>query len=135
MPAELKCSCPECGYIDLVRKTSIVDDACNCPNCGWKGRVSDTVGFATTEQIWDIERVGSVLLRVLMINAAGPLIQCLEFVGLLPRIEDGDFSKEEAQTMRDNVMKKVCEVTIKTVFEESIRQRKKYAKRRTRSSS
>lgn len=91
--ADARHFCPDCGSIDLqitrqfilVPKEEDTGATAKCPNCGWEGPLSKTVGAVTSEKFWDIEGVGEVLLRVVSKHAAGPFIQVMEFVGLLPR--------------------------------------------------
>jgi predicted RNA-binding Zn-ribbon protein involved in translation (DUF1610 family) len=91
--ADARHFCPDCGSIDLqitrqfvlVSKEEDTGATAKCPNCGWEGPLSKTIGAVTSEEFWDIERVGDVLLRVVSRHAAGPFVQVMEFVGLLPR--------------------------------------------------
>lgn len=92
--ADARHFCPDCGNIELViedkllvhvRPESEGAHRAKCPNCGWEGPLSKTVGAVTSEQFWDIERVGEVLLRVVSKHAAGPFVQVMEFVGLIPK--------------------------------------------------
>lgn len=152
--ADARHYCPDCGSIDLDITDGIVAaKTVKCPNCGWAGGIGQTIGFATTEQVWDIERVGNVLLRTMAVNAAGPLVQALEFIGLLPRKrfraeqkstrqEDLErYQKEdllfddpstpkwnaEAQRARDRVMAKICEAAVTAAFEEAEKQNRRFA--------
>jgi hypothetical protein len=91
--AEARHFCPDCGSIDLrVTNSGLTGPdgeslaRGSCPNCSWEGPLSKTIGAVTQEQFWDSDRVGDVLLRVMAKNAAGPLVQVLEFIGLLPRM-------------------------------------------------
>jgi hypothetical protein len=79
-----------------------------CPNCDWTGKATDTVGVASSEDFWDIERVGEVLLRVISKHGAGPICQVFEFVGIL---EKGD------QAARDAIMKTASAACIQAAFE------------------
>lgn len=107
---DLKYFCPDCGAIELdINRSPIITGpgdeggagTASCTNCAWEGPISSMIGAATTQQFWDAERVGDVLLRVLAKTAAGPMIQCLEFIGILPKYktepdEDVPASKLEA---------------------------------------
>jgi ribosomal protein S27AE len=81
--ADARHFCPDCGSIDLVH-TPIAGNV-KCPNCGWGGALSQTIGAVSREQFWDAERLAAVLLRVVTAHAAGPMVQVLEFAGILPR--------------------------------------------------
>jgi predicted RNA-binding Zn-ribbon protein involved in translation (DUF1610 family) len=146
--ADAKYLCPDCGSIDLTISGQGLKNADGeslahavCPNCGWKGALKDTIGIASTERLWDAQRVGELLLRVVAIHAAGPLVQCFEFIGILPKKKDlpkpngsdvassdpkalADAVKwnEAAQEARDNVMRAVFEAVITRGFEEAERQ-------------
>lgn len=92
--ADARHFCPDCGGIDLQidETTTIItlegskpQRTAQCPNCSWSGPLTATIGAVTTEQFWDFKRVGDVLMRVIGRHAAGPFVQVMEFVGLLPR--------------------------------------------------
>ncbi len=144
-------ACPDCGSIDLsIRGEGLkAPDGgslakAECPNCAWAGGLSDTVGFATTENVWTVERVGEVLLRVSAKHAAGPMVQVLEFTGLIPKTlekappaeenQGRNWSEEElnnhnelAQIIRDRVMRRTFEAFIVAAFEEAAHCNKLYA--------
>lgn len=149
--ADARHFCPDCGSIDLdmTTKGGIITrpdtNTARCPNCGWSGPVSKTIGAVTTEQFWDAERVGEVMLRVMAIHGAGPLVQALEFIGLLPRMkevppydllyDDGLPPPRqvamkwnaEAQNSRNAVMQAIMEAAITAAFEEAERQNRRFA--------
>lgn len=93
MTADARHFCPDCGGIDLIIMRPAVTLAgaensgstATCPNCNWSGTLGQTIGAASREGFWDIDKVGYVLLRVVSKHAAGPFLQVMEFVGLLPR--------------------------------------------------
>jgi hypothetical protein len=117
--AELTHSCPDCGSIDI--EVSAIAGTAKCPNCDWEGDTSQTVGVASSEDFWDIERVGSVLLRVISKWGAGPMCQVFEFVGIL------DKDDKEA---RDTIMQAASAACIQAAFEaaHSIHLRKLFTK-------
>lgn len=155
--------CPDCGSIDIeIINRDLRDDKGNslgraeCPNCGWKGALTQTIGAVSTEQFWDAERVGEVMMRTMAIHAAGPLVQCLEFIGLLPRkrykpedkldhhVNEESKKKYEAelalfndpstekwnaaaQRARDAVMRRIMEAAITAGFEEAERVNRLFA--------
>ena len=128
--AEARHFCPDCGSIDLVieRKyvtMSAAEDTgatAKCPNCSWDGALSKTLGAVSAEQFWDIERVGDVLLRVVQKNAAGPMVQVLEFAGLLPRLKQAPDEEVTAAMLADhNALAQQCrDIVMREVFEASI---------------
>lgn len=106
--AELRHTCPDCGSIDVVvSKIAVAADA-HCPNCDWNGPGSETIGVASREQFWDIERVGAVLLRVISRWGAGPMCQVFEFVGLI---------EKDDQKARNRVMQEATAACIQAAFE------------------
>jgi hypothetical protein len=132
--------CPDCGSIDLELEqqslhgpTGAPLGRATCPNCAWTGALRDTHGFATTEALWTVERVADLLLRVCAVHAAGPIVQSLEFVGLIPKklevapeMQQPNWSAEDlrehnktAQTIRDRVMRRTFEAMISAAFEEA----------------
>ena len=113
MTAELRRTCPDCGSIDVETGSNIVSGGnalARCPNCEWTGVASQTVGVASSEGFWDIQRVGEVLLRVIAAHGVGPMCQVFEFVGL---IEKGD------QEARDRIMRAASAACIQAAFEEA----------------
>ncbi len=136
--AESRHFCPDCGSIDIraVDGSDLISTpgsrTMECPNCSWKGPISDTLGAVSSEAFWDIERVGDVLIRVLAKHGAGPLVQVLEFVGLLPRMKTVSASddlppkevldklaayNEIVQRCRDAVMREIFTAAITAAFE------------------
>lgn len=134
--SEARYFCPDCGSIDLVVAASAVlsvaggsGSTAQCPNCEWSGALSETIGAVSSEQFWDAERVGRVLLRVVQKRAAGPLVQVLEFVGILPRFKtvDSELSEKDktglvayntmVQNCRDHVMREMFAASITAGFE------------------
>lgn len=154
--------CPDCGSIDLEITNRELRDAegkslgrAKCPNCAWEGPLTQTVGAVTQGQFWDSKRVGDLMIRVMAVHAAGPLVQALEFVGLLPRkrekpaplpeaATDEERVKYEsdlalwedpgtvkwnraAQEARDSVMRKIMEAAITEGFAEAERVNRLFA--------
>jgi len=133
--AEARHFCPDCGSIDLIftRGRVLVSadqnaaTTANCPNCTWSGTLSETIGAITSEQFWDVERVGRVLLRVVSRHGAGPIVQVLEFVGILPRIKTAPDDETPAERLRayntwvlssrDLVMREIFTAAITAGFE------------------
>jgi len=130
---EARYFCPDCGSIDLVVEKSDVLTAAGgsgstarCPNCEWQGALSSTIGAVSAEQFWDVERVANLLLRVVQKNAAGPMVQSLEFVGILPRMKsapDDQTSLENleshnrvVQGCRDHVLREMFAAAISAGF-------------------
>ncbi len=148
--AEAHYTCPDCGSIDLAIRGEGIKDSegkslarATCPNCAWDGNLSDTIGFATTETVWTVERIAEVLLRVSTKHAAGPIIQVLEFSGLIPKHMDEapppeqnqgrNWSDEKlkqhnelAQIIRDRVARRVFESFVTAAFEEAAETNKMY---------
>ena len=124
--AEAHHFCPECGAIDLtVEGRGVLDGegtsvgTATCPNCSWHGPLSATTGMVSSESFFDINKVGDILLRVISTNAAGPLVQVLEYLGLIPR--DADFvgvegAEAKIQDARDHVMQRILADALDAAF-------------------
>jgi hypothetical protein len=141
--ADSRYFCPDCGSIDLeITEKSVIispdakEGRAKCPNCGWEGTLKDTIGALTTEQFWDYKRVGDILMRVIAKHAAGPFVQVMEFVGLLPRkhpsppvnpdgsvwsAADTQLHNELVDTARERILRAMLAATITAGFEESER--------------
>jgi hypothetical protein len=109
---EVRNTCPDCGSIDVEIARPGLHTAgeaeAHCPNCEWSGVERNTIGVVTSENFWDIERVGAVLLRVISKWGVGPMCQVFEFVGL---IEKDD---EEA---RSEILREASAACIQAAFE------------------
>jgi len=114
---DLRRFCPTCGFIDLEIGTIQV----SCPNCQWVGTIEETVLAAdSTEKFYGIEEIGNILIRVAAMHAAGPLLQTMQHVGLLPKTQDPEKSDEynaAAQEATDHVMRRILEGCVKAAFE------------------
>jgi hypothetical protein len=121
--------CPKCAYIGVIVSKGLAE----CPLCSWKGEARETLGAITTETFWDEKRVGDLLINVLARHAAGPLVQALEHVGLLPKMiktenpADALVWNREAQKARDETMRAVMEAAITSAFNEAVKQNKLFA--------
>jgi hypothetical protein len=136
---EARHCCPDCGSIDLVVTSKGLLGAdgkslsrATCPNCAWEGPLKDTIGLATTEQVWTTERIAEVMLRVSSKHAAGPLIQLLEYIGLVPAMQEGTSSEARGhndivQLIRDRVARSTFEGMVTAAFEEAAHCHKAYA--------
>lgn len=115
--ADVRRFCPTCGFIDLEIGTIQV----SCPNCSWTGTLEETVLAAeSTEKFYGIEEIGSLLINVAATHAAGPLLQTMQHVGLLPRTDTPGKSEEynaAAQAATDHVMRRILEGCVKAAFE------------------
>lgn len=80
--------------------------------------MEDTVVFATTEKVYDANRVGEILIRVMSKYAAGPLIQALEALGLSPKEADSDVTGWNTliAELRQDVLRSVLAATIEASF-------------------
>lgn len=140
---EARYVCPDCGSIDLQIENKDLKDregkslaTASCPNCAWAGPLRDTLGFVTTEQVWDIERVGEVLLRVLSRHAVGPMVQVFEFVGLIPKrrsIHGGGRSKDvrthnaRVDKIREYVLRTTMAATLEAAFQAAAEANQRWA--------
>lgn len=100
-------TCPECGSpsikyesigLVIANKDGVdrVKRDASCEDCDWKGLLSDTMHFATTEKVWTIESVADFLTQVMAKHTSGPMLQALEHVGIMPApiSKDGIYRKE-----------------------------------------
>lgn len=125
--------CPDCGCIDIITKDAplvLSQDGSSalthtCPNCGWEGSEEDTLGAYTSEKLWGIEEYAEALLRVLAIHATAPMIQLLEFQGLIPREAEAETPEEleKAHAAKDHVMKAVFQAAATAAFTAALESR------------
>lgn len=152
--ADARYFCPDCGSIDLeITEKSVIispdakEGHAKCPNCGWEGSLKDTVGAVTSEQFWDFKRVGDVLMRVIARHAAGPFVQVMEFVGLLPKkyatapvnpdgsswsAKDLQEHNELVDLARERILRAMLAACITAGFEEAERVHRVWATRMNR---
>ena len=123
--ADARYFCPTCGCIDIIEgvPTILTKDGTSanthtCPNCGWSGTEEEAHGVYTSDKMWGIEQIAEVMLRVLAIHAAAPLIQMLEFQGLIPRESDAadENDVQVAQLAKDHVMKSIFSAAAEAAF-------------------
>lgn len=135
--------CPDCGSIDMeISGQGILSASgdstatATCPNCAWKGPLADTLGLATTETLWTVERIGELMIRLMGVHAAGPMVQAYEHVGLIPREvpEDENLTdnaradhNEMVQAIRNRVMTAIVAAAIEAGFTEAAICSKLYA--------
>lgn len=138
--------CPKCAYIGVI----VAKGQAECPLCQWKGEARETLGAITTETFWDEKKVGDLLIAILARHSAGPLVQALEHIGLLPKmvtiptdLVEGtpEYSKARerfydpltpkwnaaAQKARDATMTAIMEASLTTAFNEAVKQHKLFA--------
>lgn len=130
--------CPQCGFIDIIIENQGLKGpdgkslaTATCPNCGWAGGLNETLG-GIGRGFWDAERVGNLLIGVLARSAAGPLVQALEYVGLLPKEAqpkeyaacDSKVYVDAVIEARNVVMRRILEASITAAFEEAMEQQK-----------
>lgn len=111
-------SCPQCGGLDL-EVPQLVGGTASCPICRWSGPMSDTIGLATTEAVYDSNRVGEILIRVASKYVVAPLIQATEVIGLIPKKETSEVAgwAEEIDIIRDRLVHRILEGLIPLIFE------------------
>lgn len=105
------------------------DFPASCPLCGWAGPASNTLGTITSESFWTSDRVLGTLLNTAIRTASGPMVQALEFMGLLPKILQEPTAEVPAdrlklhntlaQECRDRVMRASLEALIVRALEEA----------------
>lgn len=119
--------CPSCQSIEVeISKALIIDPtkkdrgktAC-CKLCGWEGSTEELIGAVSpqNEQFWDAEKIANLLMSVSLKHGAGPLLQALDFVGLLPKIRGTAEEQDSAKAIREELTKRVLEAMMTTAFE------------------
>lgn len=123
--------CPECQSIEVVVQIPRIIDPKNkdgaktaeCKFCGWKGKAAELIGAITpkNQQFWNAEKIGNLLIGVTLKHAAGPILQAMAFVGLLPKIQGSLEERESAQQLREEVTKEVLASAVTTAYETAAR--------------
>jgi len=134
--------CPTCGCIDVIAPNSsfiLTSEGASmaqhtCPNCGWRGSEEEALGAYTEEKMWGIEEYAEVMLRVLAIHATAPLIQLLEFQGVIPREAEAKTEGElkDAQFAKDHIMKSVFVAATEAAFSAALEARQISGERKDR---
>lgn len=139
--ATAKHACPICGSIDVVLESELVvtgDRTAYCPLCDWRGLARETVGFATTEVVWDIERISMVALRIVTKHATGPLMQFWEFIGLTPKMipitrevtgprrRKAEAHNKKVEEARSEIMRATLAATLEAAFLATAAQRDRF---------
>lgn len=114
--------CPQCQSIELeISKGLIIHAAeqgptASCATCAWEGPLKECLGAIAPEgaQFWDANKVANLLLLVVSKYAAGPLIQVMEHVGLLPRERNSD-----AEELRDELLRTIIGAAVSAAFEKA----------------
>jgi hypothetical protein len=130
MKREIAYFCPQCQSNELTLG-SVMDIASSvsvsCALCKWSGRSNEVVGAVSpaNAQFWNAEKIGNVMLIAMAKHGAGPLIQVLELMGILPPIPgsiEGITTEraeeaQSAQECRDRVMQAVVGAAVTAAFE------------------
>jgi hypothetical protein len=123
-PDEVAYFCPKCQSLEIEETTKgiIIGSSPNrarCLLCKWEGTTNELIGALapTNEFFWTPEKVANALLIGASKYAAGPLVQLLEFIGLVPKIEGGKEEKQSARDIREAVVKAVLEAVVTASFE------------------
>lgn len=114
--------CPQCLAPEVTVEQSPViggQDTVSCKLCGFAGDIPDVMAIVSgrDETYWTSERVGNALLYGATRHVAGPMVQLLELVGLVPRIEGPSEQQKSARAVREGVMKAVLEAVVTSAFE------------------
>lgn len=118
--------CPDCQGNEIeVTPTPIitggVENKAKCLLCKWEGTIRDLLCAVgpSTEHMWNGERVANVLLYAASKYAAGPMLQVLELLGLLPQIKGSKEERASAENVRSEVLKAVLEAVTTAAFEKT----------------
>jgi hypothetical protein len=121
--SDLQVFCPQCQGMELHIERSVIIGAdpgiARCNLCQWQGTPDDLLVAVSPENtsLWTGERVANVLLVAASKHAAGPMVQVLEVLGLVPPIQGGEQEQASAQHVREHVMKAVLEAVVTSAFE------------------
>jgi hypothetical protein len=116
--AEARYFCPECGSMELSASVDEVvlaksadslrgSESATCHLCGWSGTLKETLGAVSSEEFYDIEKIGNILLRVFAKHGTGPIYQSLVLVGLI---------EKDDEVAKDKVLKAVTEAALTAAF-------------------
>ncbi len=129
MTREVQYFCPVCQSIELefdVGGLRLVgpdgkpmSGKAKCQLCGWHGSSAEVVGALSenNQTWWTPERVANALLYGISKVAAGPAIQLLELIGLVPKIEGSEEEQSSARMVREAVLKSILEAVVTAAFE------------------
>jgi hypothetical protein len=125
MKDEIAYFCPQCQGMELELQPNFLIGAgpsvAKCKLCRWQGGSDQLIGALNpeNEKFWTAERIANVLLAVSTKHAAGPLVQVLELLGLVPAVKGSLEEQRSAEAVREGVMKAVLEGVIVGAFETS----------------
>lgn len=110
-------ACPDCGSID-VTMPAIYGANATCPICNWEGAAGATTGLLTSDRVFGIEEVGEILIRTVGRYSAGPVIQCLEVLGLSPKAATSDVAgwSELIDELRNEVLQAIVAATVEAAL-------------------
>lgn len=125
--AQVAYFCPKCQNIDVeIKRPRIIDPAkrnggatFHCPLCNYDGDASELIGALNPEnkEFWNTERIGKVMLNAGTKLAAGPMLQVLELIGLIPPLDAGTpEQQEDAAKVREAVAKDVLGSFVEASF-------------------
>jgi hypothetical protein len=126
MTDQLHYFCPQCQGLELeVHRPRIVgvgdSGYAHCKLCGWKGKPDELLAALSpgNAEFWTSERIANVLLNAAAKHAAGPMVQVLELIGIVPRIQGDIEEQQSAQGVREGVVKAVLEAVVTAAFRAS----------------
>lgn len=121
--------CPQCQgpEVEVERLSLVVDidkgPKARCPLCHWEGHRSDLLttvladDVAIQPRIWNGDQVANAMLYVASRYAAGPILQVLAQIGLVPPLKGLEQEYASAQNIREIVVKAVIEAVVTSAFE------------------
>jgi hypothetical protein len=133
MSSQIAYFCPQCHGPEVsveARAISMPNEGeareARCKMCGWNGKSSDLIGAITPENasFWNAEKVANTLTTT-MARQVGPVIQCLQFLGLCPQIPELPANatdkqraqRQDALNIRDELMRSVVGAAVTAAFE------------------
>lgn len=122
MSDDLHYFCPQCQSMELEIKRSMLvggRSSASCKLCEWAGVPEELLATITpaSGEFWTGDKVANALLSAAAKYAAGPMVQVLELIGLVPKVEGSVEEQESAQAVREEIVKAILEAVVTAAFE------------------
>lgn len=124
---EIRYFCPRCQGMELdiemegiIRvEGGVATNHARCKLCGWEGMHHELIGALSeaNELFWTGERIANALIMAATKHAAGPMLQVLELIGLIPRVQGSAEEQKSAEAIREQVIRAVLEGIVTGAFE------------------
>lgn len=124
--SQLQHFCPACfGNEMWIEEKGVIrtpvesPDIAHCSLCGWQGPLRESLAAISPENMsfWTGDRVAQAMLLTAAKHCGWPMLQALEVLGLVPRLEGSAEQQESAQGVREAVVKAVIDASVTAAFE------------------